>query len=224
MAGQQSYTETIEIQMLGGFRIAAEGAEVGDSSFRTRQLWNLLEYLITFRNKTISNDELIAVLWPDESSENPSNALKNLVYRIRTIFREQNIPYARDLILSRHGCYGWNNTIPCRIDCELFESLYKQAGKSDLPEAQRISFYRQAIALYKGDFLPNSGYEEWTVPLTAYYHGLYLKCVYALGELLLKTQQYEEAEAVCNRALLIDQFEEQVHGMLITALMKQGKS
>jgi len=225
MTDQSDFPDKVlSVQMLGGFRISVDGYENSDTTFRTKQLWSLLEYLIAFRHKTISNDDLIATLWPDDSSDNPANALKNLVYRIRTIFKSQQIPYSKEIIISKHGSYSWNNALPCQVDCEQFEELYKSAGKSDLSPRERIDRYQKAIALYKGDFLPRSSYEEWVVPISAYYHGLYFKCVYEAIDLLLQEERFEEIETICTKALTIDQFEESAHKYLIQALMKQGKS
>lgn len=44
----------VQVSMLGGFRLQANGHEVDESLNRARQLWNLLEYLIAFRHRDIS--------------------------------------------------------------------------------------------------------------------------------------------------------------------------
>ena len=46
----------IQIEMLGGFNITMGEVTISDSSARTHQVWSLLEYLIAYRHKTISNE------------------------------------------------------------------------------------------------------------------------------------------------------------------------
>lgn len=59
MTDQSDFPDKVlSVQMLGGFRISVDGYEISDTTFRTKQLWSLLEYLIAFRHKTISNDDL----------------------------------------------------------------------------------------------------------------------------------------------------------------------
>lgn len=213
----------IRVTMFGGFRIAVGDKTIQDTVARTHQLWHLIEYLITFRNKTISQDELIEILWPEDDIDNPANALKNLVYRIRTAFATSDLPFAKEMIVYTRGSYQWNNSLPCVVDTEEFEKLYKKASDASLPLETRIELYGQVINLYKGDFLPGSSYESWVVPISSYYRSMYFKLVYATLELLLSQERYEEMEMICKKALIIDQFEENAHKYLILAMIRQGK-
>lgn len=214
----------IRIGLLGGFTLRVGDKEISDTTSRTHQLWNLLEYLITFRHKTISHDELIAALWPGDNIDNPGSALKNLIYRIRTTFISHNIPYAKDLIKSRHGTYSWNNEFSCITDIEEFERVYKLANDTETERARRTELYLQAIDIYKGDFLPGSCYESWVIPISTYYRSLYFDCVYSVLELLIDDGRWDVVEIVCNKALLIDQYEEKCHRYLLRSLINQKKS
>lgn len=214
--------DIIKITMFGGFKIESGGEAIQDTAARTHQLWHLIEYLVVFRHKTISQDELIAVLWPDNNIENPSNALKNLVYRIRSLFSSQNLPHARNMVMFNRGCYQWNNSLTTYVDTEGFEELYRQASTSDLSSDEKIKKYMEAIDVYKGDFLPGSCFENWVVPISSYYRSMYFRCVYAALGMLYDQGRYSEIEMICKKALLIDQFEENVHKHLIMSMIKQG--
>lgn len=214
---------TVQIRMLGGFELSVDGSSISDSVGRTHQLWNLLEYLIVNRGKTVSQEELIEVLWPDEESDNPANALKNLIYRVRTAFASAGIPRARDLILYRRGCYCWNTDIPCEVDADRFEALVAEIEEPGMDAMRRIELARAALALYRGDFLPLSSYEKWVVPLSAHYRNLYFRCVYRLCGLYLGQERYGEIVDICNVAGEIDPYEEEAHRYLITALVRQNK-
>ncbi|MDL2232470.1 winged helix-turn-helix domain-containing protein [Ruminococcaceae bacterium OttesenSCG-928-L11] len=213
----------IHINMFGGFRIAVGNASIQDSSMRTHQLWHLIEYLITFRNKTISQDELIEILWPDDDIDNPANALKNLVYRIRSTFSAHNLPYAKEMIIYSRGSYQWNNDLRCTVDVEEFEDYYKKASDTSKPDELRIENFLRAIELYTGDFLPGSCFEGWVIPISSYYRSMYFKCVYAVIELLTTQERYHEIEIICKKALIIDQFEENAHIYLMLSMIRQGK-
>ena len=149
----------VRVSMLGGFRLQAGGCEVDESLNRARQLWNLLEYLIAFRHRDISPDELVRTLWHDDEIGNPSSALKNLVYRIRTIMTSQGIPFAKNMILCRRGTYSWNNALPTTVDTEEFERLIREADEKDGQAAEQLKLYLLALSYYKGDLLPKSSFE-----------------------------------------------------------------
>jgi DNA-binding SARP family transcriptional activator len=214
--------DMIRVNMLGGYRSVIGDKVFCDNATRTGQVWNLLEYLIVFRHKTISHGELIQSLWPESDNEDPANALKNLIYRIRSVFIQAGVPFGKDMIISKRGSYCWNNDLPCVVDVEEFERLSREAAEKKRPAEERIDRYLQAIALYKSEFLPGSCYEEWVVPLSDYYRTIYFKCVHSVLELLTEAGRYAEAQAICEKALIIDQFEEQVHKYLLYALARQG--
>ncbi|MBC8584732.1 winged helix-turn-helix domain-containing protein [Oscillospiraceae bacterium NSJ-64] len=216
-------TDQIQVKMFGGFSLSSEGITIDDRGSRQRQLWNLLEYLIASRRKTVSQEELISVLWPDDSAENPSSALKNLVYRARNLLKEKGFSFAKESIVMIGGTYAWNKNLDCVVDVEEFEQLIQKAGDQTLPEEERIALYLESLKLYEGDFLPSSGYEEWVISLNSYYRSMYFKCVYDAIDLLMKKERFDEIRSICERAIIIDPFEERAHKYLIYSLIKQDK-
>ncbi|MEM1483339.1 BTAD domain-containing putative transcriptional regulator [Oscillospiraceae bacterium PP1C4] len=222
VSSEQSTDRAILIRMLGGFQLVVDDRKISDSINRTRQLWNLLGYLIAFRHKTVPQEALIEALWPDDRSEHPATALKNLVYRIRNIFCAHDIPNAKEMIIFYHGTYCWNNHLNCVVDTEQFEQLKHIADDVSLPPELRVERYLEAIDLYKGNFLPASCYEEWVIPLASYYRSLYFKCVYEANTLLNKLKRFDCIQTICEKAIIIDPFEERAHKYLIYALVKQN--
>jgi DNA-binding SARP family transcriptional activator len=214
----------IRIQMLGGFALSAGGNTVSDTVGRTHQLWNLLGYLICNRHKSTSQEELIEMLWPDESSENPANALKNLVYRVRTALGSAGIDGARNMILYRRGSYYWNNGNPCLVDTEQFEQAVARATEASRSREERIALLLEAVSLYRGDFMPLFAYEKWVVPLAAYYRSMYFRAVHSACELLLAAGRYAELGDICTKASEIDPFEEEVHRYYILSLVRRNKT
>ena len=54
----------IHIKMLGEFQVLVNDTVIGDST-RSNQIWNLLQYLVAFRHKVITQEELIDAMWED---------------------------------------------------------------------------------------------------------------------------------------------------------------
>ncbi|MEG2204142.1 MAG: BTAD domain-containing putative transcriptional regulator, partial [Oscillospiraceae bacterium] len=213
----------MKIKMLGCFELSVGENKINDTSNRTHQIWNLLKYLIINRKLAVSQAELIDALWPDEGSDSPSNALKNLVYRCRTAFAAANIECGKDLIVYRNGTYSWNHQIPCEVDAEQFDQAVEAFEASQADDAQRAALGLSALALYTGNFLPLSAFEKWAVPLTSYYRSRYFKCVNEVNGLLLRQERYEEVCALCSRASEFDVFEESTHHAHILALARLGR-
>lgn len=218
----ENLDNVIYIKMFGQFSIEQSGISISDSSNRTHQLWNLLEYLIAFRHKSITQDELINTLWPDATSENPTNALKNLIYRIRTVLQNQGFEDARDMVLFTNGSYCWNNSLNCVVDTERFEQLFNdRLALTD--DEQRVEYNMRAIELYKGDLLPGSSYEKWVISLSAYFRSIYFRFVYDTLAILQKLGRHDEVYAICESAIRVDAFEERIYVYMIESLLAQNK-
>lgn len=148
--GEVMQAPCIRIKMLGEFQVTVNGAVVGDST-RSNQIWNLLQYLVAFRHKVITQEELIDAMWEDGTGD-PVGALKNRVYRIRNLFAKTGVPGTRDVIRFSAGAYCWNNDLPCEVDAEQFEALCEKAMRPGLAQKEQIALYRNAVDLYGGDF------------------------------------------------------------------------
>lgn len=209
-----------QIQLLGSFRVQCGSGELNESAGRMQQVWNLLEYLIVFRNSSISQSALIDALWPYDGSDNPSNALKNLAYRARTLlskaFPEETAPF----IVFKRNAYSWNNDLSCSVDIEELERSWKIASSDTLPNEERLAHYNRALDLYHGQFLPKSGAEEWTLPLRAYYRSIYLECVDKACVLLLNANRPGEVIRICGQATSLEPFEERLHELLIRGYLE----
>lgn len=218
--GEVMQAPCIRIKMLGEFQVTVNGAVVGDST-RSNQIWNLLQYLVAFRHKVITQEELIDAMWEDGTGD-PVGALKNRVYRIRNLFAKTGVPGTRDVIRFSAGAYCWNNDLPCEVDAEQFEALCEKAMQPGLAPKEQIALYRNAVDLYGGDFLPATNFMTWVVPLSRHYHSLYFKSVAQLLALYDQKHDYEAMYEVAHRAVGIDRFEETPHQYILISLMGQG--
>lgn len=215
--------QVIYISLLGNFEIKNGDAKIEETINRSKKMWNLLGYIITYHNKHISQNEYIDMLWPDEVSANPVNALKTLLSRVRTLLEPIAINQ-ENFILSSQGSYQWNNKLPCVIDIEEFEKYCQKATDVSYPEDERIKFFKKALDLYQGDFLTKHSTELWVIPLATYYHNLYLDTVKAFLQLLNTRNEYELMEYYCSKALQIERFDETLHCIFIQILLNQGNT
>jgi len=213
----------IKVEMLGSFVIAYGDSIITEQVKRSSKIWKLLQYLITYRGKSIPQEELIEVFCDGEVVGNPGSALRTMVYRARTALAESGLPNAEDLIVSKNGGYSWNNSVLCEVDTEEFESLVKKAGM-DIGEEERLGLLLKAASLYKGDFLPNSSGDMWVMPLSRWYRSLFISCVHDALSMLGKDGRSAEAEELCIKALRLDPFDEKMLEYHLRALIAQGKN
>ena len=215
-------SDGIRVQMLGCFAIERNGQKIDDHSNRMRKVWLLLAYLIYHRNSRLTQSHYITLLNTkgDELSD-PGSNLKAMFYRVRTMLNQIDGSAGHDLILRREGSYVWNTDIPLELDVEEFEKLCR-AGSAAEDEDTRLDLYTQALALYRGDFLPKLSTESWAMPIAAYYHRIYLETANAALAILEARQQWEETAALCEAALNIEPYSEELYQHLMQAKLAVG--
>ncbi len=216
--------ERIVIRTLGEFSISCGERRVSDANGRTKKVWLLLEFLVANRLKDLSLEQITEAVWNDEEeSDNPANALKNLVYRARTILRELCPKQAADYIVFSRNTYLWNRDLPCTVDIEDFERYCLMGEDAALPEPERIDAYLKAIELYQGEFLPKSSYADWVINKSAYYASLYSNAVDQVVGMLERSGRYEDVVTVCEMAVVLYPYNESVHYAMMRALIASGQ-
>ena len=216
-------TVQIELQMLGPMTLRCEGQEVRDTDNRARKIWLLLAYMAARRGQAIPQEELVALLWErEERSSNPANALKTMFHRLRNMMCQLDALRDRNIIIRKNGTYSWNPDLRFTLDTETFEALCRK-GFACQDDARQLKILRQALALYRGDFLPKLSSESWVNAVNTYYHGLYLQLVTRLVTLLEAQALWPEIEGICRAAVALDPYNEVLYQHLLRALLQQEK-
>lgn len=214
----------LKIQMLGGFSLSTPSARVSDRDNRSKKVWLFLAYMIYCRGQNIDAQDYIDLLWSrEEQGGNPYNALKTILHRARMAL-EPLWPSAGHQILLRHGSsYRWNPDIPIKLDLDEFVRLCGE-GKTAPDEDSRLACYLDALALYKGDFLPRLSTHLWVMPICAHYHQMYLDLVTRTLPLLEARHRYQEATEICRAALEREPYLEELYRHLMEALIHLDRS
>lgn len=216
-------TDTVlQVRTFGGFSIRLGDREINDSGTRSRKVWLLLAYMIYHRNRPVSHEELISLLWgEEESSSNPVSALKTVFHRLRSTLDQLNPSAGHRLIVWRNGNYTWNNEVPAVVDVEEFDKLHQMGAAKT--EEEGLTDYLQALDLYHGDFLPKLSAEPWVVPIAAYYHNLYLQITQEVLAQLEIGNRREEAVSLCRRAVELEPYSEEIYQHLMRNLLCLGR-
>lgn len=216
--------EPIEIRVVlfGEFSLSRGERVLAEKDYRSQKMWTVLAYLILNRHRPVPQTELIEQFWDEEDGQNPTSALKTLIFRLRKLL----LPLWNDEecqpIVSSWGAYQWNPEISCKVDADEFESLLRACEGEETPVSLQLENYRKAMGLYQGEFLPKNTQSTWHTMRSAYYHMQYNQAAYRFALLLESQEQYEEMTRVCTQALQRGTLEEHFYVCLIHSLLKQG--
>ena len=212
----------VHISMLGGFSVRYETHEITDKDNRARKVWQLLAYLVYHRNRLLSQDELFHLLWGNDHNVNPPNALKTVLHRVRATLDQLHPSMGHQLILRRNGCYIWNPDVHTTVDVESFETLCR-ACENEADPNQRLELQRSALQLYHGDFLPAFSSKSWVIPIATYFNNLYSTLVTDTLKTLEHREQHRDIVALCQSALNITPYDEQLYQFLMRGLLAMGQ-
>lgn len=208
---------SLQIQMLGEFSLSSSVNRISDSENRSRKVWSLLAYLIYHRHRTVPQSELLALLWGDSArGNNPIGALKTTFHRVRATLDRLWPSAGHQLILSRDGGYIWNPDILVTLDIDEFDRLCSAKYADD---EERLSNLLTALNMYHGDFLARQSSETWTIPVSAYYHNLYVHSLMEALPLLMERGRQQEVVDLCQAAISVEPFHEPIHRYLMRSLL-----
>ena len=123
-------------------------------------------------------------------------------------------------VLTMRGYYQWNAEMErCTVDVYVFEKLAQEARTLPAGDERRMPLYRRMIALYRGPLLLTAA-QSWIVPRSAYYHDLYVECVYGLIDLLKAQEAYDEIVTLCRQVAEVAQFDGRLQAELMLALAR----
>ena len=221
LAKMKENHSALNIRMFGKFQIENENGMLNKENMRSEMLTRLLAYMVSHREKDMTAQELIDVLWPDDQSDNPSGALKNLMYRLRKLMNRTWGEDGRYIITGR-GAYQLNPELVVHVDIEEFEECCRQVFNSEDPAVQQENG-KKAVELYQGMFLSELSSEYWVISIATYYHSIYLTMVKKLAALLEKEKQFTDVEEICAKAIQIEPLDEEIHCFLLRAMIADNK-
>ena len=210
----------LNVYTFGKFQISNENGILTVEKIHSEMLTRLLAYMVYNRNKSVTVQELVEVLWSEDESDNPAGALKNLMYRLRNLLKKTWGNY--DFIITGRGLYQWNPHILLKVDAEEFEQYCKEIELQDSVEMQ-IQKGKAAVELYRGTFLPELSGEYWVIATATYQNSVYLSTVKKLAELMEQEQRYQELEQLCRQVLCFESLDEEIHCYLMRALIADNK-
>lgn len=157
----------LKIKLLGGLTVCK-----GDKplALPTQKIKSLFAYLVTYRDRSHPREFLAEIFWGDLGAEKARNNLRHALSILRRAFG----PY---LLIGRQEA-GFNTSQAYWLDVEEFEGLIVRSRS--LVEKERFRVLRQALELYKGDFLAGF-YDDWVLMEQRRVQKLYMEALDALA-------------------------------------------
>lgn len=215
---------TIEAYCLGTFEVRIAWRKV--ENWRSNKAKSLLKYLICQQRQPVSRDILIELLWPNCEPRQASNSLKVTVHSLRkTLSSAQDRKDEFPWIIFEDGMYTINPEAELWIDFEQFEYHRRTARKFEKENklAEALAEHEAAEALYRGDFLMEDLYDDWTLLRRESLKNTYLTILSRLADYALNRSDYESCAIYCQKILASERCREDAYQRLIQCYSRLGR-
>jgi pentatricopeptide repeat protein len=212
--------------MFGPLVIEVNGTRLQEENWKSKKALTLFKYLSAKLGEKVPNEVLIELLWPDNEGIDSSHNLHAIVYLARKALLAGAPPSSCKKSCIRHsgGLYWLDPACVAFLDVHEFEEHVKKSRSlsNEHPQAA-LDSCESALKLYRGDFLPEDPYDDWTIPYREHYRELYVDVSLRAAELLTRCRKdYDSALRICRKALEIEPYREDCYHALISTLIKAG--
>jgi DNA-binding SARP family transcriptional activator len=199
---------------------------------RLIQNWNgrkgaaILKYLLLQQGQPVHKEVLMEAFWPDSDVESARNTLNQAVFQLRQALANGEFDHAANrYILYQNEHYSLNPALNIRVDYQEFNQCYDAATRAlrQQQESAAILNFASAEAIYRGEFLPDSRYDDWTENTRRALESRFLHTLDTLGAYYLAAGDYAACAAICHRQLTLDPAAEEAHLRLIRCFRAQGQ-
>lgn len=211
-------SETICLELFGGFRVSVGSRVVGEEEWRLRKAGSLVKLLALAQEHAMHRERILDLLWPELSPEAAATNLHRALHFARRVL-EPAPTTATSRYLAFHGdlltlCPGGS----LRVDVEAFESAAAAARRSREPAA-----YRAAIELYAGDLLPEDRYEHWAEDRRRELRTVYLALLVELAALYEQREEPAPAIEALQKVVAAERTHEEAHARLVRLYAATGR-
>ena len=209
----------IRIQTLGQFNVWREGEKVDAKQWGRDKTIQLLQYLISNRQRhALHKEKIMDHLW----EEGDDRDFKVALHGVNKALEPNRSPRTEPKYLVRQGVSYQLDTNQVWIDTEALEKFVIIGNEfySTNNEVAKEA-YKKAIDLYKGIYLPNRIYEDWSSEEREKIQLLILGAYITLSEIILEENPIESIR-LAQSALAIDPAWEDAYRIQMQAYLAKG--
>ncbi len=189
----------LHIHTLNTFQVWLGNERIPARGWRREKAKQLFQLLLTYRNTPLDRDQICEHLWHDVD---PATAQRNFKIALNTLYQvlePERQPGSPSAFILREGTrYRLRPDADLWLDAEEFLRIVQSASLAD------PNLLQDAIALYRGEYLPDTLYETWAAEERERLAATFLESADTLTEALITQKRYTDAIELSQRILAQD--------------------
>jgi DNA-binding SARP family transcriptional activator len=205
---------SLQARFFGHFEMLCDGETV--SLGRNSKALTILKCLLVNRCRPVSQDHLMGWLWPESNLKRARWSLNSAIHTLRKLISECPSSAPLNYILLEEGYYRLCSQVRVVTDVDEFDAHYEEGRRLEKKgRTEAATEYEKAIELYRGDYLIEDLYEDWTMVERERLSNAHTDMLGRLAVHYYETEQYQESLRACYRILEKDRCHEDSYRLLI---------
>src|SRR5215207_715473 len=210
----------LQVRFFGYFEILCNGEPLDLG--RNGKALAIFKYLLAHRDRPVSRDHLMEWLWRESSLKKARSSLNVAICSLRRLLSDCSAGL-QNYILLEEGYYRLCPTVRVVTDVEEFDRRYEQGCRLEkINRIEGAAEYERAIELYRGEYLLEHLYEDWTMIERERLSNAYVDMLERLALYYKQTEQLQKRIQLCYRILEKDRSHENSHPLLTEAYALLG--
>ncbi len=218
---------SLQFRMLGPFQARRGALTIEANAWGRRKNVQLLKYFLAHRGQPLTQEQLLEAIYPEQPTTKSARNLLGRISELRRIL-EPNLEHGNSssfILRVGQGTYMFTDDESCLVDIEEFVR-HINAGSNHFEHGDMEAALREcsrAVELYRGEFLAEDPYEEWTLIPRERFHAQYIDALLRIAQSHLALRSYERAARGFLRVIHVDPIEERAHRGRMMALYHLGE-
>lgn len=214
----------LRANFFGHFELLRDGEVV--SLGRNGRALAILKYLVAHQNQTVPQDYFMGWLWPDSDLKRARWSLNSAVCATRKLLGGC-LPFlpASETILFEGGRYRLSSHVRLITDTDEFDYHCEEGRRLERADqlSEAVAEYEKAVELYRGDYLIEDLYEDWTAIERGRLSDSYVDLSRRLAICYMEIGQPQKSIQTCYRVLKKDRCDEDTHRLLTEFFVRLGQ-
>lgn len=206
---------TLRFKTLGDFKLYIGNEVVDDSAWNRMKSKELLELLITYRQTSLTKEEIFSHLWPEQNEESANKNFKvTLNGLLKVLEPNRQARQESFFIIRSENSYRLNPQSGYELDATLFEE-FVQSGIDETDPTKAKELLLQGLQMYEGDYLANHRTVDWLIHERERLQVLFLRGAEKLAQVSVRLEDYHTSIHWCREILYHDQTWEEAYRLLM---------
>ena len=154
---------SLQARFFGHFELLCDGELMPLG--RNGKALTILKYLLANRTRPVSQDHLMGWLWPESNLKKARWSLNSAIHGLRKLLSGCSSSVSTNYVFLEDGYYRLSPDVGVTTDVDDFDRHHEQGRRleKDRRKQDAAMEYEKAVGLYRGDYLIEDLYEDWTM-------------------------------------------------------------